>query len=752
LKDRRSRATFIRSLAARSARFANVAQLALAALATTWAGCGRAEPAPVDGAHGEVKEASGDVLASLRAFESARRAAADFARAPASDRVMGADPYAVRAVPDRDTFVGVLRGEDALVVLDRALTEIARLPAPESPVGLAVAGRSGDVLVSSELRPVIARYMWRRGALERAGDIVLKGVQSIRDVATGPEGAIYAVDEHEGRLITLLPRGPKEPARDAKSIDVPAPTEASAAPFERVDTPACAGPIRVARAGDFVIVNCLLDRTILVRRVDSRGVPLHEGEARIQHDGPLWCFDAAPLSTPARKTGGLLVAAGGVEDHPLDRREGSFGYIDSFVFLYEVTPGSEKPVTRLAEVNVSELKVITPKAIKLELGAEETAVRVTGYGGPAQARLVWRGNTQGGVAFQARAPEISVSDLPPGTTSMAEGGAGDGGALVLASPLLDAWVSFQGGNSKVVPAGAKRMDRPEDKDARSRRLGEALFFTSLMAPWNGTEGRLSRFTCETCHFEGYVDGRTHHTGRGDIRATTKPLLGLFNNRPHFSRALDPDLTAVAHNEFRVAGAKSGHDPWFSIEPRDFPWLAPMGAAEEGGAAIGPEALREALMLFLMDFTHRPNPAVVGRTTLSSIERRGAEIFRDTCEGCHSARLSADEPGSAVPFEGWERLIMAREGAIVWARSEYKKTGITPYVHDQGARVPSLRRLYKKRPYFTNGSAKTLDEVLERARALRGGADFYHDGAPDGAEATKLDEEAREALRAFLNLL
>jgi hypothetical protein len=735
LKDRRSRATFIRSLAARSA---------LCALATTLAGCGRAEPAPADGARGEVKEAGGDVLAPLRAFESARRAAADFSRIPASDKVMGADPYAVRAIPDRDRFVGVLRGEDALVVLDGALTEVARLPAPESPVGLAVTGPSGDVFVSSELRPVIVRYSWRQGSLERAGEIVVKGAQAIRDVATGPEGAIYAVDEHEGRLITLLPRGPKEPARDGKAIEVPIPTEVSSAPFERVDAPACAGPIRVARTGDFVIVNCLLDRTILVRRVDSRGLPVEEGEARIQHDGPLWCFDAAPLSARSRASGGLLVAAGGVEDHPLDRREGSFGYIDSFVFLYEVTPGSEKPVTKLAEVNVSELKVITPKAIKLELGAEETAVRVTGYGGPAQARLVWRGDRQGGIL--AGAPEVSASDLPPGTTSIAEGGAGGSGALVLANPLLDAWVSVQGGNSKIVPAGTKGAAHP-----RSRRLGEALFFTSLMAPWNGTEGRLSRFTCETCHFEGYVDGRTHHTGRGDIRATTKPLLGLFNNRPHFSRALDPDLTAVAHNEFRVAGAKSGHDPWFSVEPRDFPWLAPMGAAEEG-AAVGAEALREALMVFLMDFTHRPNPAVVGRTTLSPIERRGAEIFRDTCEGCHSARLSADEPASAVPFDGWERLIMAREGAIVWARSDYKKTGITPYVHEQGARVPSLRRLYKKRPYFTNGSAKTLGEVLLRARIGPGGSDFYHDGAPDGAETTKLDEEAREALRAFLNLL
>jgi hypothetical protein len=408
-------------------------------------------------------------------------------------------------------------------------------------------------------------------------------------------------------------------------------------------------------------------------------------------------------------------------------------------------------VTKLAEVNVSELQVITPKALKLELGPDAIAARVTGYGGAAQARLAWKWSAATAGAPLLGPPNVEASELPPGTASMAEGA---GGAVVLANPLLDAWVLVRGGNSKVVPV-ARPAGGPSDA---STRLGEALFFTSLMAPWNSTEGRLSRFTCETCHFEGYVDGRTHHTGRGDVRATTKPLLGLFNNRPHFSRALDPDLSAVAHNEFRVAGAKSGRDPWFSIEPRDFPWLAPMGAAPDGSPTIGPEDLRKALMAFLMSFTHRPNPAVMGRAALSPLERRGAEIFRDRCEGCHSARLSADEPRSAVPFEAWEAHIMAREGALVWGQSAYKKTGVTPYVHDLGARVPSLRRLFKKRPYFTNGSAKTLADVLAMARFGPGQGDFVHQSAGGDAQGPgrgaeqALDQEAREALLAFLSLL
>jgi hypothetical protein len=266
-----------------------------------------------------------------------------------------------------------------------------------------------------------------------------------------------------------------------------------------------------------------------------------------------------------------------------------------------------------------------------------------------------------------------------------------------------------------------------------------------MAPWNKAEGRLSRFTCETCHFEGYVDGRTHHTGRGNVLATTKPLLGLFNNRPHFSRALDPDLTTMVNNEFRVAGAKSGHDPWFSLSPSDVPWTRDYFAPTE---TLGPEALRRALMTFLMDFTHRPNPATAGRTRWSDRERAGAAIFRDKCESCHEARLVTDQPSTRVPFERWEGLVMAQEGAIVWARAEYEKTGVEPYVNEKGARVISLRRLYKKHPHFTNGSANDLRDVLDRVRFA--GDRFFHDGAPE--DAARLSGEEEAALAAFLDLL
>jgi hypothetical protein len=265
-----------------------------------------------------------------------------------------------------------------------------------------------------------------------------------------------------------------------------------------------------------------------------------------------------------------------------------------------------------------------------------------------------------------------------------------------------------------------------------------------MAPWNKSDGRLSRFTCETCHYEGYVDGRTHATGRGDIRATTKPLLGLFNNRPHFSRALDPNMATMVDNEFRVAGSKSDHDPWFALGPSDLPWMQKLGV--EG--PLAPERLRQALMTFLMEFTHRPNPSVVGRTRWSDRERAGAELFRDRCESCHQARLVADDPSTRVAFGAWEPLVMAPEGAIVWAKAEYEKTGVIPYVNEKGARVVSLRRLYKKHPYFTNGSAPDLADVVDKVQFA--GDQFVHEGSL--AQGSTLTGGEKQSLLAFLDLL
>src|SRR5262249_39495087 len=510
------------------------------------------------------------------------------------------------------------------------------------------------------------------GRLAPDGELRLDGVRTIRAIAHGPEGVLYVVEDHDHRLLTV-------------SLDDPAGRVIDAAPIGL-------GPRAVLRTAHHLIVNCILSHEIVVLPVDARGMPRHDNAVRIRHAGPFWSVDAQEVA------GGLLLAMGGVEDHPLDRRQGSFGYIDSFAYVYRV--GDTPPTAqRLAAVNVSALGVVTPKVVELRTEGEDVRVWLAGYGDANVADLRWaaphvmrRGTWP--------PPEFTTRAMVPGSVMAAPFG---NGRRLLADPLLDAWVIDDGTHTRVLPvADPGRLPRSLES-----RVGEALFFTTLMAPWNRTKGSLSRFTCETCHFEGHFDGRVHHTGRGDVRVSTKPLLGLMNNRPYFSRALDADMATMVHNECRVAGQRSRHRPWFARGPADVHWLAHRGVSE----ALSPERLRQSLMTFLIEFTHRPNPSALGRHGWSPEERHGAEVFRDHCEGCHEARLFTDRADTRLGFADWERLIFSRQDPIVWARPTYERTGVVPYVYDAGTRVPSLRRVGEKRPYFTNGHAADLDEVL-----------------------------------------
>nr|MBA2543286.1 c-type cytochrome [Deltaproteobacteria bacterium] len=420
-----------------------------------------------------------------------------------------------------------------------------------------------------------------------------------------------------------------------------------------------------------------------------------------------------------------------VEDHALERADGGFGYIDSYLYLYRL----DAEPKRLAAINASEQRVITPKAVDLWEDGPRLGITTAGYGGSRQVLFSWADR-----AFD-KPPQINAWDTPPGA---ADGAYTEDGAWITASSLLDAWVIHGAGTEvQVVPAG-----KPSTRTLDSR-LGELLFFTEMMAPWGKTDGPLSRFTCETCHHEGYTDGRTHFTGREHgglkVHASTRPLLGLFNNAPYFSRALDQSMTQMVHSEFKVANRHNGRDPWFELTTLDIKWLHHVVGREP--LRLSAEKLRAAFMAFLIDFTHRRNPAA-DHAAFTAAEKRGAEVFRDRCASCHDARLIAEDPNSAVPFERWEKLVLSPPGPLVWNTAEYAKTGVLPYVHEDGARIPTLRRLYKKWPYFTNGSAKSLAEVVDRF-AYDARSSLHDQGAP---AMTRLPADDKAALLAFLDLL
>jgi hypothetical protein len=647
-------------------------------------------PGP-DGEPPEVDAAVDELVG----YAAARRASLDFGALPAWSTRSGADPWAL--LPDGSRTLGLSR-RGAVVVLDEAAGTLERAP---TVVGAAAMVRVADALViasetTGELDVLDADTLAPRRRLE------VPGVASVRALAWGAEeGRLYLADPHRHRVLA-----------------VPWPVAEGAVP--QVETiEACDGALSLARAGEWLVVSCLLEHRVVARRVGEGG--RLGPPATIEHDGPIWSFDAL-----VRETGTLALLLGGVEDRPLDRTDGAFGYIDSFVFVYEVEPAVAPVATQRRVVNASEHGVITPKRVRWSSAAGLGAM-ITSYGSDVALAITWPSDARA-------APEIVASRVAPGITDFT--GSLDHG--LFASPLLDAWVATRPGQPpRVVP-----VPDPTDDRTPSERLGEALAFTGLMAPLAHSEDRRSRFTCETCHFEGTTDGRTHWTGRAQVHATTKTLRGLLNNRPHFSRALDRTTAGMVHAEFRVANRGTAQDPWFSLGRAQAPWLDALGAPPD---PLDPVPLRRALVDFLAAFTPESNPAVRGLAAFTPAQAEGSRLFAQHCESCHRARLVADDPASAVAFDRWPALVLHPSGGIVWGSEARHRTGVTPYVHAEGPRVPSLRRLYVKRPLLTNGSAATVEAVLD---AVRLDAPEVHGGGSGRA----LDAAEKEALAGFLALL
>lgn len=647
---------------------ASLAALSLAAVA-----CEPAAEAPAVAEASPQPAPENPVAEALQPLRDRERVLRGQMRPPWS-AVSGPDPVAVQAWGEG--FVGLLR-TGAVVSLDPTGHELARTEVHPGAAGWNIAGET--VAVVSEGSPSIQLLRLGSQGPRLTGEVVVAGATGLRSIAAKPGGGWWLADRHRGRILSVDARGQVQGER------------------------ACGGALQVVHVQRWVAANCMLDHRVEVFEATDELQPV----ASVTHDGPMWSLGARAVE------GTLELAVGGVEDHPLERRDGSFGYIDSFVFVLRLNGDA---LERQAAVNVGAHGVVTPKFVAWH----DSAWWASGAGGMSLVRIE-----------PGPAPNVQAWSVPAGLTGLAWRGQ----EMLAADPLLDQWVHLDAQQQ----ASWVEIDS-EDARTDSQRLGEALVFTTLLAPRATTEGRNSRFTCETCHFEGTVDGRVHYTGRADVHASTKTLRGLVGNHPHFSRALDRSTVDMIHNEFRVANANTEQDPWFALDTTTYPWLAALTST----ATWQPAQLRGAVLEFLAIFTPDGNPAVARQGGYSPLQRRGAERFAQACEGCHQARRVADDPGSRLPFEAWEADLFAT-GSILWASEQRHRTGVEPYVHEDGPRVPSLRRLWVKRPYLTQGTAPTLDAVL---LGFREGSAAVH-GAGEGAQ---LSAEDRAALVAFLDLL
>lgn len=456
----------------------------------------------------------------------------------------------------------------------------------------------------------------------------------------------------------------------------------------------------------------MLDHKLLI-------IPLRNGQpdfrhaTRIANNGPFWSFAAT------RENENLVIAAGGIEDRPLSRASGEFGYLDSFLYLFKLGRDAagryvwhdkhrEKP-ERFMAVNLSAHNVLTPKALSLSPGPQGTLdLWVSGYGGDTLLKLRLGGGRADSPRKLRMTPGISDFVLVPGPESS---------AIVFANPLLDLVAAHELDSGEALHT-FKPLSHGSQPRSPQSLVGESLFYTYLMAPRNSSDGELSRFTCEACHFEGGIDDRVHYTGRGSIHATTKPLGGLANNVPLFSRGGDDTLASMVAAEFGVANQERKNT--FSIQASEHPWTS---KAPQWPPLVAPVELRKALLAFFMDFNPAPNPWRIRQPGLDETARRGLGVFRERCSDCHQAVQSTRTEGG-IPFDQWEAWLTDPDRDLIWGAPFFSRVGIEPYVDPAGARVPSLRRVWLKYPLFTNGSSPTVRHLLSRFR-YRGSTVWHH---------------------------
>jgi cytochrome c peroxidase len=155
---------------------------------------------------------------------------------------------------------------------------------------------------------------------------------------------------------------------------------------------------------------------------------------------------------------------------------------------------------------------------------------------------------------------------------------------------------------------------------------------------------------------------------------------------------------------------------------------------------GPTAasIREAVALYslsLLTPDSRFDRHLRGELTLSQLEQRGYELFRDY--GCASCHQGISLGGNMLQRFGVMRDYFAERTALTPA--DLGLFSLTRRAEDRYVfRVPSLRNVALTAPYFHDASAKTLDEAVQIMAEYQLGRD--------------LKDDERRALIAFLETL
>jgi hypothetical protein len=607
---------------------------------------------------------------------------------------------------------------DTLAIVDPGATPriAARVRVCRFPDAV-VALPGGGALVSCRFEPGLRRVA-RDGRAWRVGVVDAGPEGGARGLALSPDGALAYV------------ASPATPGVNVVSL-------ARGGVVQTIATGLSPRALRVVPAGalprarrPLLLVSSFIDHEVTVHPIepDGRLAPVVQ---TIVTEAPVLDALVAEGATPALW---LLTH----EDRPLSRLHLSIEGLDSGVLQLPARAGGkggppfeDAGPQRRSFANLSE-RGAAP-VIELAAAARDArsgTVAIAGAGTddvlivPPGAR-----DPRAGVAVTVGADPVAVAALPD--------------ARFVSADRLSDTLTF------ISAVAGPRVDATLDVGVAARtspaELGEILFYSRALTPKNVADGPLSLYTCAACHDDGHVDGRRHPSKRNRFFSMTKTCRGLGTTAPYLSLGEPATIDAFADNivATHAQGAEHGPDDYDRYPVA----LRVRGARAADGwksVVLSPVELRAALAAYMARIPPEPSPFATGRHALSTEERRGLAVFRESCAGCHE--LVGDTAlGNPVPARELERRLLAGQVALTSAR--LYDVG-TPVLGKTGNNPPSLRGVWDAAPYFSDGSARSLDDVLRRTDPS---APKVH--APENAERPPaLSPEARAALLTFLRAL
>jgi mono/diheme cytochrome c family protein len=485
------------------------------------------------------------------------------------------------------------------------------------------------------------------------------------------------------------------------------------------------------RQGPLLLVSNFIDHTVTVHEVTRDG-RLDAPTQTIRLAAPV--LDMAVARYAGRESLLLLTH----EDRPLTRANGPVEGLDSGVIVLPARPLSvggppfdDPGPGRRAFVNLGErpAPVIELAGIAVGLG-HDSGGAITGAGSDNLLVIASGQAMSDGAVIGVGANPSAVVWLP-------------GGRLVTADRLSDTLTFISGGTPYAM------LDVGRSERVTPAEHGELMFYSRALVPNNVADGVQSLYTCAACHDDGHIDGRRHPAKRDRFFSMTKTCRGLGTTAPYLSLGEPATIDAFADNIVAThAQGRERDAERFDKYPVKLRVRASGGQRDADGwtqVVLPPAEVRAGLAAYMARIPPEPSPFVApGQRALTAEQRRGLALFRDGCAGCH--QLVRDSAvGGAVPARELEAALLA--GKVALTSPRLHAVG-TPVLGAGGNNPPSLRGVWEAAPYFSDGSARTLEDVVQRTHP---DADAVH--AP--ANATRppaFSADQRAALVAFLRAL